>query len=199
LTTTRIGCLAWGSLLWDPRSLPRAGAFRDDGPRLPIEFSRVSSDGRVTLVIDPAAPEVTTWWAPLTVDSLEEAVARLGARERIDPSQWPRWVGRRSARDPEPDPGGRADGIGRRVGRWLAASGLEAVVWTALPMRGPGGARARPDVETLVAHLRSLEGEARRRAEQYIRRAPARLETPNRRCFEERLGWLPVGTDGAAS
>ena len=44
--------LAWGSLVWDPRELQTAAKFAPDGPLLPIEFCRISADGRLTLAID---------------------------------------------------------------------------------------------------------------------------------------------------
>src|ERR1700722_18672522 len=44
--------LAWGSLVWDPRDLQTAGKFVANGPLLPIEFCRISADGRLTLAID---------------------------------------------------------------------------------------------------------------------------------------------------
>jgi hypothetical protein len=48
----RIAILAWGSLVWNRGSLAVAADFEALGPRLPIEFCRVSGDGRLTLVID---------------------------------------------------------------------------------------------------------------------------------------------------
>jgi hypothetical protein len=68
---------------------------------------------------------------------------------------------------------------------------LDAVVWTALPARTPDGRFERPDRAVLVDHLERLEGTARERAEQYIRRAPERLRTPNRLRFEAVFGWSP--------
>jgi hypothetical protein len=44
--------LARGSLLWDPADLQTAAKFVANGPLLPIEFSRISADGRLTLAID---------------------------------------------------------------------------------------------------------------------------------------------------
>ena len=44
--------LAWGSSVWDPRDLQIAAKFVANGPLLPIEFCRVSDDGRLTLAID---------------------------------------------------------------------------------------------------------------------------------------------------
>jgi hypothetical protein len=52
----KIAILGWGSLVWDPASLKEHlegdGEFIQGGPKLPIEFSRISKDGRLTLVID---------------------------------------------------------------------------------------------------------------------------------------------------
>lgn len=187
----RIGCLAWGSLVWDPRTLPRAGGFQTDGPKLPIEFSRVALDGRVTLVIDPMAREVRTHWVRLAVESLEEAVAELGMREKIAPVMWSRWVGRQLRRDPMQGMGIADPGVRRVIADWLEERALDAVVWTSLPSRGAAGGAKRPNCDQLVHHLKSLEGAARDRAEEYIRRAPESIRTAYRMQFEERLGWIP--------
>lgn len=190
-----IGCIAWGSLLWDPRTLPLAGPFVHAGPMLPIEFSRVSLDGRVTLVVDPLAAPVRTWWAPLAVDSLDSAVAELARREGVARERIGDWIGVEGRAGPDV-PGtarirsGRAPlEIRAAIADWLGQQPLDAVLWTALPARGPDGLFERPAVEALLAHLASLEGAARARAEQYIRRAPAPLRTPNRLRFEAELGW----------
>ena len=42
----------FGSLIWNPKGLS-IGKFMENGPTLPIEFSRISRDNRLTLVIDP--------------------------------------------------------------------------------------------------------------------------------------------------
>ncbi len=182
----RIACLAWGSLVWDPRTLPVGGVFREDGPRLPIEFSRVSLDGRVTLVIDPEAPRLQTLWVPLAVDSLEQAVTELGRRERIDPDRRADWVGRGAAASWSPATGTEAE-----IAGWLEARGLDAVVWTALPARLPDGREGRPTTRTLLDHLEGLRGEARTRAEEYVRRTPPGVRPPRRAHFESALGWHP--------
>ncbi len=194
LTAFRIGCLAWGSLVWDPRTLPRAGAFRNDGPWLPIEFSRVALDGRVTLVIDSTARSIQTLWVPLAARSLEEAIAALGVREKIASEMRPRWVGRQRRQDLMRGLGDADPTVRRTIAAWLEDRALDAVVWSALPPGGPDGEAKCPHFDRLLSHLISLEGEARVRAEEYIRRTPRSIRTVYRQRFEEFLGWVP--TDG---
>lgn len=191
MAAPRIGCIAWGSLLWDPRTLPLAAPFVNEGPLLPIEFSRVALDGRVTLVIDPLASPDRTWWAPLAVESLAGGIAELARREGIAPERVADWIGVAVKREVFDAVGGARSS--EAIDVWLASVPLDAVLWTALPMRRPDGRFERPSEDELVAHLARLDPPARARAEQYIRRAPARLATPNRRRFEAEFGWTANG------
>lgn len=166
------------------------GSFRDDGPRLPIEFSRVARDGRVTLVIDPRAVAIPTWAVPLGVDGLEAAIEALGRRERIGPARWADWIGAQTRTDPVQARGEASGATREAIADWLAGAGFDAVVWTALPSRRPDGRFADPTTDELLSHLRALEGGARARAEEYIRRAPSTVRTERRACFEAELGWV---------
>lgn len=58
----KIAILGWDSLIWDPRSLKYDvnTGWLTDGPKLPIEFARISNDGRLTLVIKESVVEVQT-------------------------------------------------------------------------------------------------------------------------------------------
>ena len=78
------------------------------------------------------------------------------------------------------------------IAAWLVDQPLDAVVWTALPSRGPDGDLERPHFDRVLSHLKSLEGAARARAEEYIRRTPRLVRTHHRMCFEEILGWVPT-------
>jgi hypothetical protein len=70
-----IACLAWGSLVWDTRTLPVTGEWETDGPILPLEFARQSGDGRMTLVIVDSDHRVPVLWSKLNVRSLPGASA----------------------------------------------------------------------------------------------------------------------------
>ncbi|MCR9094313.1 MAG: hypothetical protein NXI30_08855 [bacterium] len=165
------------------------GPFRADGPRLPIEFSRVAHDGRVTLVIDEQAVAIPTWAVALDVDGLDAAIEALGRRERIGSARWPSWIGAQLHAGSGGIRGEASEATRDAVSAWLPGSGYDGVVWTALPSRCPDGRFAAPRTGELVDHLRALEGEARARAEEYIRRAPPTVRTERRARFEAELGW----------
>jgi len=49
----RIAVLGWGSLIWKPDKPAISAPWHANGPLLPIEFARISLDGRLTLVLCP--------------------------------------------------------------------------------------------------------------------------------------------------
>ena len=94
----KIGILAWGSLIWDPGTLRLAGNWIEGGPVLPIEFSRVSDNGRLTLVIDEKhGVDVPTRNALSALDDLDETITDLQKREGLPCSQ-SNWIFRCRAR-----------------------------------------------------------------------------------------------------
>jgi len=77
----RIAVLGWGSLCWDPRELRMRDGWHTDGPLLPIEFARVSSDGRLTLVSFQQPERVQVLWAEMDTTTVNEAIDNLRQRE----------------------------------------------------------------------------------------------------------------------
>lgn len=187
---SRIVCLGWGSLIWDPRRLrlkERARPWHTDGPELPVEFARQSHDGRMTLVLVPSGENVSVLWTELDVSGLTEARKDLGDRE---------WEGR--------DP---ADVVGiwsptrsetslhsDLIGKWAARKGFDGVVWTKLPPKFAGRV-TMPSGADVVDYLISLRGEKRALAEQYVRQTPPQILTPYRRAIENQLKWTYEGAD----
>ena len=179
-----IVCLAWGSLIWDPRELPLASEWRHDGPMLPIEFARQSSDGRITLVVTPAAKEIKVLSANLRIKNLDEAREKLAAREGISLKYMSRSVGHwspNSSSDHE-----HSDAIGR----WAAASDLDGVVWTALKPKFEDSYQT-PTESQVIEYLKALKGETAAKAEEYVRRTPHQVQTTYRDKIEKELNWLP--------
>jgi len=182
--TTIVG-LGWGSLIWSPRTLPVKGAWHEDGPFLPIEFSRQAADGRITLAITPGAPRIPVLWAELAVESLHDAVSELGYREGIPPEYWPAHVGLWQ-------PGlSFAQEQADVIAAWGEERGFDGVVWTALPTGFKDARGTVPTLHDVLTYLRGLTGESLHKAEEYIRKAPAQTRTPYRTAIEEALGWTP--------
>ncbi len=77
----RIAILVWGSLYWDLVNLSFDGNWYFDGPTLPIEFVRVSSGNRLTLVINAESQIVQTLFCVSTYNAMQAAINNLAERE----------------------------------------------------------------------------------------------------------------------
>lgn len=177
-----IACLGWGSLVWDPRSLPVSANWKSDGPVLPLEFARKSKNGRVTLVITDQGTPCEVLWNELAVETLGEAVAALAEREEMPTTKrvgsWP--------------PVSSVEPPFEAVAEWAIRRGLNGVVWTGLGANWDARVGGMPTFEDIVLHLQSLSDEGLQRAADYIRKAPAQIATAHRKTLEEQLLILGV-------
>jgi hypothetical protein len=176
----KIVVLAWGSLVWEPGALRLADKWMKGGPVLPIEFSRVSDNGRLTLVIDERhGVDVPTRYALSALDHLDEALADLQKREGsplrnrigfID-------VGRDLTCDRAlaSHPAACA-----RIRTWAKDQHLDAVVWTAIEPRFQEKTGVPFSVDAAVHYLAGLQGPKRTLALDYLRKAPSDVVTPVR-------------------
>ncbi len=184
--TKKIACLGWGSLVWDPRSLPTTGCWHEDGPGVKVEFLRQSNDDRITLVLDEDADFVPSLWSMMTCSTVKGAVEALHERE-----------GR---------PGTRKIGIWERQRESFKDSNyickfmefvdhnkLDAVVWTKLGPKFNNVDGYRPTEKEVIDHFIKLEGCKRFNAEEYIRKAHPQINTKYRRKIKEAMGWKPCG------
>ena len=125
----KIAIIGWGSLIWNPADLPRrekADAWHKDGPHLKIEFSRVSNDSRLTLVIDPThGVELPTLYATITRTKLEDAVADLRQREGT--------VLRHIAYASEHANSAHDRAVREVIFAWQKSTDYDAAVWTGIP------------------------------------------------------------------
>jgi hypothetical protein len=186
-----IGCLGWGSLVWNPRELPIRSPWFVDGPFLPIEFARLSSDERITLVLVKDRPLVRSLWAVLNSRNLDEAREALRKREGIPSKNANTHIGVWEASKQVP-----TDDIRNRIDTWAKPVKLDAVIWTDLPakfknLEGKVQDGLVPTAEQVVLHLSGLKGAERNSAENYIRLTPRQIDTVYRRHIEAELGWTP--------
>lgn len=178
--------IAWGSLLWSPRQLAMAGTWTPTGPTLPIEFSRIAADGRLTLIVDHEVGEECATWVCRSPLSLPDAVSNLASRERCDPKLIG-WINLETTRFNNPGCADTRD----RVAAWCASTGGVAALWTALPATFQECAGRPFSVSAAIGYLGSLRGSKRDRAFEYIRNAPATTQTPVRRAFDQKWPGAP--------
>jgi hypothetical protein len=176
----RIAVLAWGSLVWDPRTLAIDGDFQPKGPRLPIEFSRISGDGRLTLVIDESCGAVcATYVTKSAHEDLGEAIENLRAREGMKTSRGVGFVvpasSRQSATAKDRHPLALST-----IAAWVLTSGHDAAIWTALASNFQQKTSDAFSVKGAVRYLEQLDSSARVVALNYIRRASPEIQTPLR-------------------
>jgi hypothetical protein len=179
-----IACLAWGSLVWNPRELKAvlAGEWHQDGPELPIEFARASDggEGRLTLVLVPGARPVPVLWAEMRLSDVAAAKEALRAREGClgaGVGSWPGDAGR----------------LGYElIQDWAQGQGLDHVIWTALGPLFDGRRGVAPSCpEAAILYLRSRPADVLALAEEYVRKAPRQVATEFRAAFEREFGWTP--------
>jgi hypothetical protein len=177
--------LAWGSLVWDPRELQTAAKFVADGPLLPIEFCRISKDGRLTLAIDETFGAMCkSYSAPSALEDLDAAIENLRAREGMSDAWSVGFV--------EPASGGQSEAAMERhpqavatIAAWAESNAYDAAIWTALKSNfDEWGKAGEPfSVTAAIQYLETLESEDAdtfARALTYIRKAPPEVETPVR-------------------
>jgi hypothetical protein len=152
---------------------------------LPIEFARQSSDGRLTLVLTEHSSPVRSLWTRLCVKTLNEAREALRVREDVKAKHLERSIGAWvRSNDDDTDP--------PSISSWARLMGLDGVVWTQLRPRFRDINRA-PTEDEAFEYLNTLPDDARKRAEDYVRRAPRQVDTIYRQRFERDLGWTSVG------
>jgi len=180
--TDRIAILGWGSLLWDLDDLtPKVAgpwALRS-GPKLPMEFSRISPKRATSLVVclDPEHGVGCATHAIRSVRTgIDAAITDLAARERAPAHRigWADAAGRGHGRMPE---------VVAAVGAWCAERGWAAAVWTDLEPNFRETTGAAFTVAEGVGYLRTLGDASLGEARRYIRQAPPTTRTPLRRAL----------------
>ncbi len=184
----RVAVLGWGSLIWDRRELAIAGDFMQCGPYLPIEFCRVSGDGRLTLAIDETfGASCATYSAVSAAGDLDAAIENLRLREGMPGAKGVGFVeaasGRHSDRAMERHPQAVA-----RIKAWAQANGFDAAIWTALASNFHEVDKAAEpfSVDAAIRYLETRDDATRRTALRYIRKAPQEAQTPVRAAATQR-------------
>jgi hypothetical protein len=181
----RIVILAWGSLVWRPGNLHLAGEWAQGGPLLHLELSRISKDGRLTLVIDETnGVRVPTRYAVSSLPDVDAAIADLQQREGSPNKEAIGFV--------DTNAGATSQTALRRhpaacgsIHAWARTNNVDAVVWTALGSNFHERAGRPFSVDAAVQYLAYLPQDAKAHALEYIQRAPAEVMTPLRQRLQQ--------------
>jgi hypothetical protein len=182
----KIAILGWGSLIWQPKELAFDKGFdwKKDGPILPIEFARISKDGRLTLVITPDGTEVITLYTLSTYKNLEEAQLNLGLREGSFRKNIDKNIGFYNKIDNSFNP--ETFGFKTNIKNWIQNTDFDAVIWTNLE----DNKKIAPNKR--IEYLQKLKGNKSALAEEYIRKTPTQIKTKYRKLIEKELKWTPI-------
>jgi hypothetical protein len=175
----KIAILGWGSLLWEDSPLfdDQHGPWKEDGPALLIEFSRISSSrhGALTLVIDPdkGVPVRVSYCLSKRTDP-QDAVCDLRCREGTTVANigylCPNGKQVRSRHSESLE----------TIKQWAKESNLDFVVWTDLRGNFEKESGTPFSFEAVVSYLKSLCPLGKAKAFEYISRAPKFVKTPLR-------------------
>jgi hypothetical protein len=180
--------LAWGSLIWCPGSLRIKSKWHTDGPEIPLEFARLSRDGRLTLVIHPSSPSGSSYWAYSQFDVLDEARRNLSQREGTSLENIHFATADRQTASSTAEPT-------QTIRSWLSRhADISSVIWTGLATNWQEKRGQAFSSEDAVKYLSELESQrdsncfAYERAREYVVNAPALIQTEVRRRMQ-RKGW----------
>ena len=187
MALSRIAIIGWGSLIWDLEILtPRtSGAWQmAAGPKLPMEFSRVSPKRKLGLAVclDPVVgvPCQTHVIRSTRLD-IAAAIEDLRARERAPEGL----IGAYHADFQH----GRMPEVVSLVRAWCEAEGWDGAVWTDLEPNFAAHTGRGFSMEAGIAYLKTLRGESLEEAYNYIQNAPAQTATPLRAALAEDCWW----------
>ena len=188
----KIAILGWGSLLWQPKDLQfnKETGWSKNGPMLPIEFARISKDGRLTLVITPNGTEVKTYFAISNYETLDEAVLNLAVREGSGREQM-------GSYDKSDNAFSKKVFFDKNILNWINKTDIDAVIWTNLAENWEIKDEKKEVIETIkpderIDYLKNLKGNKSALAEEYIRRTPTQIQTHYRTLIEKELNWKPI-------
>lgn len=180
----KIAFLVWGSLIWNHRKLKTKGDWHKDGPLLPVEFARISRDGRLTLVLSSDTKKLQVLWIYSGFDNLNDAIQDLKNREGTIES----WIGYLSMRENKENCN-IVSIILEDIRSWVIERNIDAVIWTDLPSNFEERISEKLNANNVIKYLANLPDSKKQIAREYIEKAPLQIMTLIRKDIEKTLGW----------
>lgn len=175
----KIAILGWGSLIWDSQNLNFNTQidWQSNGPILPIEFARISNNGRLTLVITSNGTNVETLYAISNFNNIEAAIINLSEREGSPKSRIGYYINSKNEFSPT------EFGFKDNILEWIQSTDIDAVIWTNLTENWSEKTTDR------IEYLNNLDHDKKTIAKIYIVNAPKQIRTDLRNQIEETFNW----------
>lgn len=189
---SRIAILGWGSLIWDLESLASHTTgdwLMERGPRLPMEFSRISPKRKMGLVVclDPEhGVDCPTHVIRSGKSDIAATIGDLAARERA-PLDLIGAVHRGGLQK------GRMPLVCSGISKWCHANGWDGAVWTDLAPNFQEHTGLEFSLPRGLTYLQTLASENLTEAHRYIESAPRQTATPMRALLQNNPWWQGLG------
>lgn len=175
----KIACIGWGSLIWNPSDLKIKGKWFYDGPYLPIEFARQSTNGRITLVIEENSAPIQTMWILMNTNDINEASESLRKREGTIKKH----IHKIGINDtPE-------NSVQKSIHNWLQIKEIDFAIWTGLPSKFNNKNSYSPNYHEIIHYIDSCKPETFNLIKEYFINTPKQIDTEIRRRINENYNW----------
>jgi hypothetical protein len=175
----KIGIIGWGSLIWDQRELKTKGDWLKNGPVIPIEFCRLSADGRITLVINSKFNPVPTLVIESLFETLDEAIHDLAKREGTEDITN---IGHYTYTSDSFHSRDRNDFVKEILQQYK--TDFDALIWSDFGVRFKDKGLGDLSVENIIKHIESLDQNMKEKAIEYIIKTPTQVQTTFRPFLE---------------
>tara|TARA_R110002124_G_C8732034_1_gene496703 strand:+ start:44 stop:577 length:534 start_codon:yes stop_codon:yes gene_type:complete len=175
----KIAILGWGSLIWNPEILnfDKERNWIETGPILPIEFSRISRNGRLTLVITKNGSDVQTLYAYSSEITLDNALQNLRKREGTTLKNIGYYIKSSEQFFPSDFE------FKQNILDWINNNDIDAVIWTNL------NENWNDKTQNRLEYLETLDKERKELTKEYIQNTPEQIKTTLRKQIEDKLNW----------
>lgn len=175
----KIGIIGWGSLIWDQRELKTKGDWLPDGPILPVEFCKLSSQGRITLVINRNFKPIPTLVIESLFKTLDEAINDLAKREGTEDIKN---IGHYTYTSESFHSRDRNAFVKEILKQYK--TDFDALIWSDFGVRFKDKGLGDLSVENIIKHIESLDQNMKEKAIEYIIKTPNQVQTTFRPFLE---------------
>ena len=179
----KIAILAWDSLLVNSKDM-FIEKWRRNGPVLPLEFSRISEDGKLTVVIDcNGGANNKVFYTISKHQSIDNVIKEILSKEKINYEN----LGVLNVENKTGSP--RIFVYDKiiidNITDWAKKNKIDTVIWIALGRKFKDKIGIRFSSLNALNYFLSLDGKTEKLALYYLRRVPKQIKTPTRLLLEK--------------